>query len=101
MVVDEYGNHRFYGIYRAIVQANNDPIKQGRLKLTVPQVLFDQVTSWAWPIFPNSGSGATVPAVGDIVWVSFEGGDPSFPVCIYGGTGGGGATGYLPYVYSV
>lgn len=81
MVIDEYGNRRFYGLYRGVVADNNDPINQGRLKLRVPQVLFDQVTDWAWT--RNSpGIVATPPAVGHGVWVLFEGGDPSFPVAV-------------------
>ena len=81
MVIDEYGNRRFYGLYRGIVADNNDPINQGRLKLRVPQVLFDQVTDWAWTR-NNPGVVSTPPAVGHGIWVLFEGGDPSFPVAV-------------------
>lgn len=81
MVIDEYGNRRFYGLYRGVVFSNNDPLGQGRLKLKVPQVLADQVTDWAWTR-NNSGIVATPPAVGHGIWVLFEGGDPSFPVAV-------------------
>lgn len=91
MVVDEYGNRRFYGLYRAVVFANNDPLGQGRLKLRVPQVLGSQVTDWAWV---RNTPGVTVdpPAVGHGIWVLFEGGDPSFPVVV--GTFGPNELGY-------
>lgn len=81
MVVDEYGNRRFYGLYRAVVFANNDPLGQGRLRLRVPQVLGSQVTDWAWV---RNTPGVTVdpPAVGHGIWVLFESGDPSFPVVV-------------------
>lgn len=91
MVIDEYGNRRFYGLYRGVVADNNDPINQGRLKLRVPQVLFDQVTDWAWTR-NNPGIVATPPAVGHGIWVLFEGGDPSFPVAV--GTFGEEVEGY-------
>lgn len=81
MVIDEYGNRRFYGIYRGVVADNADPLNQGRLKLRIPQVLFDQVTDWAW-IRNSPGVVVDPPAVGHGVWVLFESGDPSFPVAI-------------------
>lgn len=91
MVIDEYGNRRFYGLYRGVVADNSDPINQGRLKLRVPQVLFDQVTDWAWTR-NNPGIVATPPAVGHGIWVLFEGGDPSFPIAV--GTFGEEVEGY-------
>lgn len=75
MVIDEFGNHRFYGTYRGAVFDNKDPLGKNRLRLQIPQVLFKEVTQWCW------GQGASaLPAVGTGVWVTFEGGDPSFPV---------------------
>lgn len=81
MVIDEYGNRRFYGVYRGVVADNSDPLNQGRLKLRIPQVLFDQVTDWAW-VRNSPGVIYEPPAVGHGVWVLFEGGDPSFPIAI-------------------
>jgi hypothetical protein len=79
MIIDEYGNRRFYGVYRGVVVDNNDPLGNGRLKLQVPQVLFDAVTDWAWA--KNTlGIHTSPPPVGQGIWVEFEGGDPSFPV---------------------
>jgi len=81
MIKDVYGNTRFYGIYRALVVDNQDPNGIRRLRLQIPQVLFDQVTDWAWE---QENSGQFLPGIGDGVWVNFEGGDPSYPV--WGGT---------------
>lgn len=79
MIKDEFGNRRFYGVYRGIVQSNSDPLNQGRLKLQVPQVLGDAVTGWAWPVY-QPGLSHVLPEVSSGVFVNFEGGDPSFPI---------------------
>jgi hypothetical protein len=79
MIRDEYGNHRFYGLYRGIVIDNKDPLNQYRLKLKVPQVLHDQVTDWAWSVH-EPGVARSIPTPGVGVLVMFEGGDPSFPI---------------------
>ena len=79
MIKDAYGNRRFYGVYRGIVTDNNDPLNQGRVKLKVPQVLFDQVTHWAWGCV-QPGVIISIPTVGTGVFVMFESGDPSYPI---------------------
>lgn len=81
MITDSYGNRRFYGIYRGVVQDNADPLGQGRVRLKIPQVLFNTITDWAWA---SNTHGVRVPApmIGQGVWVQFEGGDPSFPVWV-------------------
>jgi hypothetical protein len=79
MIYDEFSNRRFYGMYRGIVVDNTDPLNEYRLKLKIPQVLHDQVTDWAWSIH-QPGVTRTIPVVGTGVWVSFEGGDPSYPI---------------------
>lgn len=78
MIKDEFGNRRFYGIYRGVVVSSSDPLGKGRLQLKVPQVLLDTVTGWAW----GTGTVAQIPAIGHGVWVMFEGGDPSYPVWV-------------------
>lgn len=84
MIKDEYGNRRFFGVYRGVVYSTDDPLNKGRIKLKVPQIMADAVTGWAWPVVPltNSGAPLPVPNLGDGVFVSFEGGDPSFPLWI-------------------
>lgn len=81
MLHDDYGNSRFYGIYRGIVADNNDTTGNGKLKLRVPQVFSDAVTDWAWPMSPSAVKLAS-PSIGQGVWVMFEGGDPSFPIWV-------------------
>lgn len=78
MIYDKFGNRRFYGVYRAIVVDNNDPLSKHRLKLRIPQVFNDEVVDWAWGSFPDSST--YIPNVGEGVWAAFEGGDPSFPL---------------------
>jgi hypothetical protein len=70
---------RYFGVYRAVVFANKDPLNQRRLKLIVPVVLGKEPTNWAWPVEP-SGVELQPPSVGQGVWVAFENGDPSFPI---------------------
>lgn len=82
MIKDAYGNPRFYGIYRGVVAANNDPINSGRLKLQVPQVLSDAITEWAWPVSTPNYPLTVPPKVGQGIWVMFEGGDPSYPIWV-------------------
>lgn len=80
MFKDEFGNRRFPGTYRGVVTETNDPLNKGRVKVQVPQVLASTVTNWAWPIVPVSNIEASIPAIGEGVFVTFEGGDPSFPL---------------------
>jgi len=70
---------RYYGTYRGTVYSTRDPLNKRRLRVTVPQVLGSAPTEWAWPV-DSSGAHQHVPAVGQGVWVTFEGGDPSFPL---------------------
>ena len=81
MIKDESGNRRFLGIYRGIVVDNNDPLNKGRLRLQIPQVLLEEETGWAWATHRPGIANVFIP-VGTAVWVTFEGGDPSFPVWI-------------------
>jgi len=79
MIKDLYGNTRFYGIYRGVVTANNDPLSKGRIKMQIPQILATETTEWAWPV-ATPGISMVLPEIGQGVWVMFEGGDPSYPV---------------------
>lgn len=64
------------GFYRAIVVDNQDPDGAGRVRLRIPQLLGTNNTGWAYPM---TYAGIS-PEVNDLVWVSFEGGDPAFPI---------------------
>lgn len=81
MIKDSDGSRRLFGVYRGVVFDNKDPNNLGRLRLKIPQVFADVPTSWCWQL-GAVGLSLSVPEVGQGVWVSFEGGDPSFPMWI-------------------
>jgi hypothetical protein len=64
------------GVYRAVVVSTSDPQTKGRVRLQVPQVSGTALTGWSMP----AQSGGATPGVGQVVWVLYEGGDPSYPV---------------------
>ncbi|GAB3187644.1 hypothetical protein FHX75_11699 [Micromonospora palomenae] len=80
---------RYYGKYRGTVVNHIDPLQQGRIQVTVPDVTLPPST-WAMPCFPLAGiqSGMfAVPLPGTGVWVEFEQGDSDHPIwtgCWYG-----------------
>lgn len=45
-------SNQFFGLYRAVCVANDDPDDKNRIKVKVPQVLGDSVSDWAWPCLP-------------------------------------------------
>jgi uncharacterized protein involved in type VI secretion and phage assembly len=74
---------KYYGLYRATVFNNIDPLQMGRLQLTVPDVSNTLPTTWALPCVPVAGKQMGIfvlPLLGAGVWVQFEQGDPDFPV---------------------
>lgn len=64
--------------YRATVVDNEDPDNRRRVRLKVPHLLGDATTGW---VDPMASSG--IPAVGVMVWATFEGGDLSYPLYLY------------------
>lgn len=48
-MIDE---QRFYGIYMGVCTDVDDPDKESRIKLQVPQVLGQAITNWARPCLP-------------------------------------------------
>lgn len=78
---------RFFGKYRGFVVDNEDPELLGRLRVTVPSVLGQEVvTGWALPCFPHGGATNQgmlfIPDVDAGVWVEFEEGDLEFPIWV-------------------
>ena len=74
---------RYFGKYRGFVIDNIDPLKIGRVLAQVPDVLGEQVSSWAMPCVPAAGIQAgcfIVPAIGSQVWMEFEQGNPDYPI---------------------
>ena len=78
----------YYGKFRGAVIDNVDPLRMGRLMVSVPAV--DVAGAWAMPCFPLGGNrtGAwMIPTPGTRVWVEFEQGDVDHPIwsgCWYG-----------------
>jgi Type VI secretion system/phage-baseplate injector OB domain len=79
VIKDEYGNPKFFGVYRGVVLDNTDPLNAGRLRLQIPQVLGETPTGWAWGVY-STGVVSPLPAVGSGVFVMFEGGDLFYPI---------------------
>lgn len=78
---------RFYGKYRAQVVDNDDPEKRGRLKLSIPSVLGNDVVSgWALPCAPYGGAADQgfffIPEIDSSVWVEFEAGLLDYPIWV-------------------
>ena len=74
---------KFHGLFRATVVNNVDPMQLGRLQVMVPDVSGLALSSWANPCFPTGGPGMgffSVPMISAGVYVSFEQGDPDYPV---------------------
>lgn len=73
---------QYYGIYKAVVEDNNDPLKLNRLRVRVSTVhgvkLGTKSLPWAVPASPIL-TEPTVP-IGTIVYVAFEMGEPDKPI---------------------
>lgn len=75
----------FYGKYRGIVTDNKDPLKMGRIKARVPDVMGKDASGWALPCVPFAGDDMgfyAIPAVDARVWIEFEQGDPDYPIWV-------------------
>lgn len=81
---------RYYSIYPAVVEDVNDPEKRGRIKVSLPSILGEDVVlaQWVLPVGVQIGGDQTggffPPYEGDIVDVMFEHGDINFPRYIGG-----------------
>lgn len=79
---------RYYGCYKGTVYDNQDPEFRGRLRVSVPDIYGDDSPDyWALSkgMFAGKGTGLyAIPVNNDPIWVSFEGGDPNFPIWEYG-----------------
>ncbi len=78
---------RLPGVVTAIVDDNNDPEGQGRVRLRYPWMGDQAVSYWARLMGPGAGKDYGVvwmPQTGDEVLVSFEHGDPAHPIVLGG-----------------
>jgi hypothetical protein len=74
---------RFYGKYRGTVVNNVDPNRAGRMQVSCPFVLGENLLAWAMPCVPFAGVGEgfyMLPTIGSNIWVEFEAGDPDRPI---------------------
>jgi hypothetical protein len=69
----------YFGIYRATVVSNSDPLSKRRLQVLVPEVTGEQPV-WAAACVPQ-GSRAQ-PKSGTVIWLQFESGDVNRPVWV-------------------
>ena len=73
---------RYYSVYRGLVVSNEDETNMDRLKIYIPEL---QIIDWALPICNfgyNKGGFRShpLPEFNDVVYVSFENGDPGKPL---------------------
>jgi uncharacterized protein involved in type VI secretion and phage assembly len=95
----EESERRLWGKYRGVVRDRDDPDQLGRLRVSVPSVLGDEVTGWAWPVSAYAGVDAGIvflPQLGDVVWVEFVEGDLDEPVWTGGAWAKPGGRSELP-----
>jgi uncharacterized protein involved in type VI secretion and phage assembly len=72
----------FFGKYRGTVSDNKDPLKRGRLAVTVPAIS-EHPLRWAMPSTPYAGPKLgwyAMPPAGAHVWVEFEAGNINYPI---------------------
>lgn len=78
----------YYAQYRGFVADVNDPKGLGRIKVNVPEIYGDGIPEyWAWPKsqFAGPGYGSQIlPQKNDLIWVSFERGNPRKPLWSFG-----------------
>ena len=78
---------RYFGLYRATVVSNLDPLRRGRIMVVATDATGITPTTWAEPCVPMAGIQQgiyTLPIIGAGVWIQFENGDPDYPVWIGG-----------------
>lgn len=80
----------FYGKFRGTITDNADPLRLGRVRAKVVDVLGQLESGWALPAVPFAGKDVglfLMPPTGANVWIEFEHGDPDYPIwtgCFWG-----------------
>ena len=75
------------GLFRGEVANNIDPLRLGRVQISLPSVFGANTLTWAMPCVPYAGPGVGfffIPPVGAKLWILFEHGDPEHPVWMGG-----------------
>jgi predicted acyltransferase (DUF342 family) len=83
--VDESGRKLYHGLWRGTVLDNIDPLELNRLSIEIPALPICSPLSFALPCQPYGGPQVGMvltPPIGAHVWVTFENGDPSFPIWV-------------------
>jgi phage baseplate assembly protein V len=78
---------RFYGVVEGIVTDNNDPDKQGKVRVKYPAFDEHMISDWCRILQPYAGNGYGmffVPEKGDEVVVAFAHGDMRLPIILGG-----------------
>jgi uncharacterized protein involved in type VI secretion and phage assembly len=76
---------KYYGIYRATVISNIDPMQLGRITVIAPDVGSITPSTFVTPCVPIAGKQMgtfMVPQIGSGVWIQFDNGDPDKPVYV-------------------
>ncbi len=71
---------KIYGKVRAFVADVDDPKKMRRIRCRIPLISNSELSTWALPC--DSVRRDWLPVPGDVVWVEFEQGEPSFPIWV-------------------
>jgi uncharacterized protein involved in type VI secretion and phage assembly len=78
------GSQRYYGKYRAVVTATEDPDSLGRIQVKMAD--FPQLeAAWCMPCVPYAGKKQgwfVIPEIGANVWIEFESGELHRPVWV-------------------
>ena len=78
--LDPQGRNRYYGIYRAIVISNSDPLNKYKLKVQIPQILGTETTNWIPAILPVTHlSSQIAPSLTTSSTTVTSGTAPSYP----------------------
>jgi len=72
----------WHGVYTASVVSTQDPLRQSRVTLKIPQVLGTSTSNWATPV----GFSPVIPVVNQVVWAMFLGGDINHPLYMFAST---------------
>ena len=87
VIAPEPERHPMSGLVIGIVTDNNDPEKQGRVKVQYPWLSADHASDWARVVVPGGGPErgmAFLPEINDEVLVGFELGDIHYPYVLGG-----------------